>query len=99
MNKYEKALSLFQNGMVSFEAKGRYSTIWKVKGEHDTYTVIEKSSGRYECDCPFSTVKEHGICSHILAVILYNIEFERKQQRAKDRRLTRALNEVMEGVE
>jgi len=65
-----KAENLLKDGKVKKEVETEKRTHFKVQGETEIHSVIfDKMKNEWECDCPYSTLKQ-GYCSHIEAARL-----------------------------
>jgi hypothetical protein len=66
-----KAKNLVKEGKVKKEIETEKRIHFKVQGETEVHSVIfNKEKNEWECDCPFSTLKEKE-CSHIVACKLF----------------------------
>ena len=69
MKKEEKVWRLLRENRVVLEEFAKSGMIFKVVGDHGTYTVIvDFITKKITCECKWSQINPEIPCSHVLAV-------------------------------
>ena len=69
MKKEEKAFKLLRENRVVLEDVTKSGMVFKVVGDHGTYTVIvDFITKKITCECRWSQINPDVECSHVIAV-------------------------------
>jgi SWIM zinc finger len=75
LKRWEKAKEIVRNLVIRKVPRTTKWQLWKVQSQSKTnkfYSVIQKETNEYVCDCPDFEVRGK-VCKHLLSVLLFEI--------------------------